>query len=142
MDTTHEKIAIETNKFNDLTKLLVNDLGSRFPDDLIIRRAKGRVLAVSDATPVYIIENVGKYLFGYRDQIYAGNYQFFILNDYDSDIKAKVGQEKADIIRYIMPRAKDAFLTMSDEDKIEYLKIIQQMLDSFIEYVHAVRSPA
>jgi len=94
------------------------------------------------AFPLFVIDSVGPYLYKYHEQVYAletelGAEQFFLKNDFDTDLKASVNQDKADLVKYIIPRIKEHVRALAPEEKQEYAKLLIELLDDYLEYVAA-----
>jgi len=128
--------------FNKTLKVLIKDLYNNYPSDALIYRAYKRVCLVIDYEPLIAIKNVGYYLIRYKDLIYSVDEndmatitKFFIENTYDSELKESVNKEKADLVQYIIPKAKECALKFNDERKKEYFNIIRDLLDGYIDYL-------
>jgi len=131
------QIVVHAEEFNGILKRLTCDLAVRFPTDATIARAKKRVLLAIDVEPLAVINTAGPYLYDYREQIYAGDDQFFIENDYDAELKQSVDSEKADLTAYIIPRVKEAWGAAGEAEKASYLDTVQALLDAYVEYLAA-----
>jgi len=130
-------------QFNHNLKVLTRDLARRYPADAMVYRAEKRVMGVVDLDPLFVIEAVGPYLYQYREQIYAltdkskvGAIEaFFMENTFDSELKTSVNQEKADMVSYIIPKAKECARSLQPADKQQYIDIVVALLDDYIEYL-------
>jgi hypothetical protein len=135
-------------EFNHDLKVLVQDLTTRYPSDATIYRANKRTMAVIAMDPLFVIESVGPYLLQYRAQIYeletnsSGVVAFFMDNTYDSELKASVKSEKADLVKYIIPKAKECMRSLGDEGRKPYIDLVVRLLDNYIEYKVAREAPA
>lgn len=132
-------LAVLVERFNRNVKLLTVDLYRRHPSDSFIWRAKERIILAIDLDPVFIIQTVGPYLLKYRDQIYAGDFTFFVRNSYDSELKEGVDSDKIDLTAYIIPKAKEVFAGLNIIEKGEYQRTAEALLDDYIEFVSAQR---
>lgn len=127
------------NGFNKKVKLLTLDLQRRYPTDAKMWRAKERILLAIREDPRLIIEDVGPYLYRFREKIYSGDDEFFITNDYGSELKECTNMERRDITAHIIPKAKDTYLSLTDEEKKHYQELVVGMLDEYVEYLAAQR---
>jgi hypothetical protein len=130
------------NSFNRRTKLLAVDLSQRHKSDVLIWRAKERAMTVINYNPTFVMEIVGEYLFQYRDKIYEGDESFFLENDYDAELKAGVKEEKVDQSRYIIPKVKETWKTLTDKDKESYWALVNGLLDDYVDYLIAKKMAA
>jgi hypothetical protein len=133
-------------QFNQRIKALTLDLEAHYPRDPKIYRAKTRIMAVANYDPLFVISEVGPYLFKYQTQIYrleepgAAAEEFFMANSYDDELKAAVDADTADLASYIIPRAKECARTLPPIEKEQYKKLIVSMLDDYVDYM-ATRWP-
>jgi hypothetical protein len=134
-----KKLVEYVETFNGTIKRLTADLAARFPTDATIWRVKERVLLAIDQWPMFIIEQVGPYLYRYQEQIYAGNEAFFLDTDYDQDLRKSVDQGRAELAAYIIPKAKEAAKGLNAEERAEYHQMAQDMLDDYIEFLAGVK---
>jgi hypothetical protein len=123
------------DKFNRSVKTLAIDMVKHFPQDAQVYRIKERITLSSNVTPMFIIETMGPYLLKYREQICRGDHDFFISNSYDADLRDAVDEEKADMVNYLMPKLKDAFVGKSDDEKVSYMEAVQDMLDYYLDLI-------
>jgi hypothetical protein len=129
------EIGTPVERFNDAIRALMSDLAHRFPGDATIARVQNRVHTAMEILPLWCVENVGPYIYSFRNKISAGDHAFFIDYEFDGDIQSKVGEEKAALIRYIIPRVRQTFVTLPDEEKEQRVIVMQGLLDSFMEFV-------
>ncbi len=130
------------DNFNRVIRTLVTELSARYQTDAKIARAKSRVMTVITADPTFVIDTAGPYLYQYRKEIYAleenngdQSEQFFLENTYDKELREAVDKEKADLVSYIIPLAKESARTLPQDKRNRYKKLIIDMLDSYIEYL-------
>jgi hypothetical protein len=132
--------------FNHSLKVLTRDLARRHPSDALIDRAHKRVMTAIAIDPLFVINSVGPYLYSYRAQIYnlstpdGSAESFFLENSFDNEIKASVDQNKADMVSYIIPKAKECARTLPPGEKQEYKNLVIAMLDEYIEYLAETRA--
>ncbi len=135
VESPRAKLTRHVNEFNSTLKRLTVDLVTRYPDDPKIARAQKRINLAIDASPVTIIEIVGPYLWKYRKEICTGQAEFFMTNDYDTELQESEDAEKADIAAYIIPKVKDAWRAAKQPERDAYTETVQDLLDSYMEYV-------
>jgi hypothetical protein len=127
--------------FNHDLRVLVRDLAARHPGDATIYRAQRRVMTVTELDPMFVIRDVGPYLYTYRAQIYAmetdpaGIEAFFMENSFDAELRQSVNQDKADLVRYIIPKAKACAAGLSLDEKGQYRDIVVRLLDNYLDFV-------
>lgn len=129
--------------FNHNLKVLARDLAKRYPADAMVSRAQKRAMNVIAVNPIFVIDSVGPYLYNYREQIYNLDEKaesFFLENDFDTELKASVNQEKADMVSYLIPKAKDCARTLPPAEKEEYKALVVSLLDDYIEYLASIRA--
>lgn len=137
---TEKKTYIDyVGSFNQRIKILTADLCKRFPEDAKIVRVKKRIALAVDTSPLFVIDLTGGYLYEYRTQIYGAaddltKADFFLENKYDKEIKSAKSEEKTDIVKYIMPKVKDAWSQMDTKGKQVYADCVAELLDDYIEY--------
>ena len=122
-------------EFNSILKKLTCELAIRYPNDATIDRAKKRIHLAMDIDPTFIIDEVGPYLYPYREEIYAGDADFFIENDYDAELKQSVDTEKAGLTAYIIPKVKTAWGESDADQQEAYMVTVQALLDIYLEYL-------
>lgn len=130
--------------FNHKLKILTRDLAKRYPTDAKIARAQKRIMTVVAFDPILVIKNVGPYLYKYREQIYGlheGGEAFFMENTFDTELKTSVDQNKADMVAYIIPKAKESASSLPPDEKEQFKSMIIELLDDYIEYLSAVSQP-
>lgn len=138
------------NSFNRGLKLLTRDLAQRHPADAMVWRAEKRIMAVIDLSPLFTIDTVGPYLYSYRAQIYAAASPdglaaaeaFFMENSFDSELRASVNAEKADLVSYIIPKAKECARALDPEAKRAYIELVIGLLDDYVDYLAEVTGQA
>ena len=136
-----EQMIFYAERFNHNLKLLAHDLLKRYPNDAKIYRAEKRIMFVISVEPLAVIECSGPYLYQYRNQIYDGAMtSFFLENEFDGDINASVDVEKADMVAYIIPKAKECMRNLDAETLEVYKELVINLLDDYIEYVDKKRS--
>jgi hypothetical protein len=128
--------------FNHRIKLLTTDLYQRHKSDSVIWRAKERIFTAVEVSPLFVMDSVGAYLYKYRNEVYAGDEKFFVENSYDTDLKASVVEEKADLTKYIIPKVKDVWKGLTPEERTNYRETVVALLDSYVEYQFLTTVPA
>lgn len=111
--------------FNDHFSEFVNDIQSVFPDDADILTAKNALLAIRKANPKLIVKIWVKYVYSpYKEEIEAGNINFFITKDYSSDLSVN---DNADKIMESINRLRSPVKDMSPENQAKTMKYIQNL---------------
>ena len=135
---TNNALVRHAESFNSALRRLTVDLYARSREpgaDATLWRARERVMLAIDQSPLFCIDRAGDYLYRYRDQIYSRDEKFLAETDYDRDLKAGTNAGRVDLVRYIIPRAKQMALALSPEDRGDYFLQVQAMLDDYIEYL-------
>jgi hypothetical protein len=111
--------------FNDHFAEFVNDVQSVFPDDADILTAKNALLAIRKANPKLLVRIWIKYVYmPYRQQIEAGDINFFLTKDYSSDLARN---DNADKIMESIDRLRKPIKDMSPENQAKTMKYIQNL---------------
>jgi len=111
--------------FNDHFSEFVNDIQSVFPDDADILTAKNALLAIRKANPKLIVKIWVKYVYSpYKEQIEAGNINFFLTKDYSNDLAVN---DNADKIMESIDRLRSPIKDMSPENQAKTMKYIQNL---------------
>jgi hypothetical protein len=126
--------------FTTKLRTLSRDLARRYPADANASRLHKRITTGVSADPVSVIEAVGPYLYKYREQIYSADAGSAVSRLLACDFAAELsegGQERTDIIRYLIPKARECAGSLSDAELVEYTDIVVAMLDDYLEYLAA-----
>ena len=111
--------------FNDHFAEFVNDVQSVFPDDADILTAKNALLAIRKANPKLLVRIWMKYVYTpYKEQIEAGDINFFLTKDYSSDLARS---DNADKIMESIDRLRKPVKDMSSENQAKTMKYIQNL---------------
>ena len=111
--------------FNDHFIEFVNDVQSVFPEDPDILTAKNALLAIRKANPKMIVKIWNSYIVGkYRNEIDAGNIEFFLNKDYSDDISTTQNSDK---IMESIDRLRGPIKQMSPENQAKTMKYIQNL---------------
>jgi len=111
--------------FNDHFTEFVNDIQSVFPEDNDILLAKNAFTAIRKANPKMIIKIWTSYIANkYREQIEAGNIEFFIGKDYAQDL---VNADNSSKIVEAIDRLRNPIKSMNPEDQAKTMKYIQNL---------------
>jgi tRNA A37 threonylcarbamoyladenosine dehydratase len=111
--------------FNDHFIEFLNDIQLVFPDDKDVNTAKNSLLAIRKANPRLIIKIWNVFIVGkYKDQIEAGNLDFFIDKDYSTDFS---DSENYDTIIEAIDRLRYPVKCMSKENQDKSMKYIQNL---------------
>jgi hypothetical protein len=111
--------------FNDHFAEFVNDVQSVFPDDTDILTAKNALLTIRKANPKLLVKIWIKYVYTpYKQQIEAGDINFFLTKDYSSDLAIN---DNADKIMESIDRLRNPVKEMSSENQAKTMKYIQNL---------------
>jgi hypothetical protein len=111
--------------FNDHFTEFVNDIQSVFPYDTDILTAKNALIAIRKANPKLIVKIWVKYVYSpYKEQIEAGNIEFFLSKDYSTDLARN---DNADKIMESIDRLRKPIKDMSPENQAKTMKYIQNL---------------
>jgi hypothetical protein len=111
--------------FNDHFSEFVSDIQSVFPDDADILTAKNALIAIRKANPKLLVRIWIKYVVTpYKQQIDAGDINFFITKDYSSDLARN---DNADKIMESIDRLRNPIKQMSPENQTKTMKYIQNL---------------
>ena len=113
--------SIFNNHFNEL----IDDLLLIFPDDVDIMSAKNSISLIRKTNPKLLIKIWKNYVvIPYKDQIDAGNYDFFIEKDYTQDLKKTDNSNK---IMQAINKFRDPIKSMTKENKEKTMKYIENL---------------
>jgi hypothetical protein len=111
--------------FNDHFSEFVNDVQSVFPDDADILTAKNALIAIRKANPKLLVRIWIKYVYTpYKEQIEAGDINFFLTKDYSADLARN---DNADKIMESIDRLRKPVKDMSPENQAKTMKYIQNL---------------
>jgi hypothetical protein len=118
--------------FNNHFVEFVEDVENAFPEDIGIKTAKNALLAIKKTNPKLIpniwYRNVAK---PYRDQIEAGDCDFFINKDYTSDCARHGHGQK---IMEAIDRLRAPIQNMDGENQAKTIKYVQNLSKLCYEY--------
>ena len=111
--------------FNDHFTEFINDIQSVFPDDVDILTAKNGLMAIRKANPKLLVKIWTNHVYNpYKNQIDAGDIQFFITKDYSSDLE---NSDNAGKIMESINRLRNPVKNMSPENQAKTMKYIQNL---------------
>ena len=111
--------------FNDHFMEFVSDIQRVFPDDHDILSSKNAFSTVRKINPKLFIRVWSEYVVGkYKDEIEAGNIDYFINKDYTQDVMDSPNSKK--IIMGI-DRLRNPVKEMDDENKKKAMQYIQNL---------------
>ncbi|MFA6165790.1 MAG: hypothetical protein WC700_04180 [Gemmatimonadaceae bacterium] len=146
-DDPLESYVTYAEQFNLDLKALTVDLHQRYPLDAKIDRAYKQIMTVINYDPLFVIDTAGPYLLTYKDQIAAlrggaseGIEQFFINNTFDDELKRGTDMEKTDLVKYIIPKAKEPYKNLTPAERKPYRERVVRLLDNYVDYLLARES--
>lgn len=111
--------------FNDHFMEFLSDVQSVFPDDPDILSAKNSLIAIRKANPRMIVKIWNTFIVGkYRNEIEAGNIDFFVNKDYSEDVANVDGSGK---IMESINRLREPIRNMSADNQAKTMKYIQNL---------------
>jgi hypothetical protein len=111
--------------FNDHFTEFVNDIHRVFPEDNDILFAKNAFSAIRRVNPRMIIKIWNSYIANkYREEIEAGNIDFFIRKDYSQDL---ANADNSSRITDAIDRLRNPIKSMNPEDQAKTMKYIQNL---------------
>ena len=111
--------------FNDHFFDFLTDVQNVFPEDTDILTAKNALLAVRKANPKMIVKIWNAFIVGkYKNEIEAGNIDFFINKDYSSDVSSAANSDK---IMESINRLREPIKNMSQDNQSKVMKYIQNL---------------
>jgi hypothetical protein len=111
--------------FNDHFAEFVGDIQNVFPEDPDILAAKTALTTIRKANPKLLVKIWVKYVSTpYKQQIDAGDINFFLSKDYSSDF-AKT--DNSDKIMESIDRLRNPVKNMSSENQLKSMKYIQNL---------------
>lgn len=111
--------------FNDHFIDFVNDIHCVFPDDVDILTTKNALTAIRKANPKMIVKIWDAFIVSkYKEEIEAGNLDFFINKDYSQDISNASNSDK---IMESIDRLRQPVKNMGPENQAKVMKYIQNL---------------
>ena len=111
--------------FNNHFAEFVNDVQCVFPDDADILTAKNALLTIRKANPKLLVKIWIKYVYTpYKEQIEAGDINFFLTKDYSTDLARN---DNADKIMEAIDRLRKPVKNMSSENQAKTMNYIQNL---------------
>lgn len=117
-----------TTAFNNHFFEFVDDIQAVFPDDPDIRSVKNALTMVRKANPKMLVKMWLLNVYSpYRQEIDAGNIQFFITKDYATDLEKVDGSTDKTKIMDAINRLRKPIEQMSVENQQKTMKYIQNL---------------
>ena len=111
--------------FNNHFSEFVDDIQNVFPEDHDILIAKNSLIAIRKANPKMIVKIWNQFIVDkYRNQIEAGDIQFFIHKDYSDDL---TNNENSGKIMESINRLREPIKNMTKENQDKTMKYIQNL---------------
>jgi hypothetical protein len=111
--------------FNDHFMEFVCAIQNVFPDDVDILTAKNALIAIRKANPKLLIKIWNTYIITpYKNEIDAGNIDFFLLKDYSNDLVNAGNSEK---IMESINRLRSPVQQMNTEERKNVVKYLQNL---------------
>ena len=111
--------------FNDHFMEFVCAIQNVFPEDIDILTAKNALIAIRKANPKLLIKIWNTYIITpYKNEIDAGNIDFFLLKDYSNDLVNAGNSEK---IMESINRLRSPVQQMNTEERKNVVKYLQNL---------------
>jgi len=111
--------------FNNHFSEFMDDLAFIFPNDVDILSAKNSIMLIRKSNPKLLIKIWKNYVvIPYKDQIDAGNFDFFIEKDYSQDLKKTDNSNK---IMQAIDKFREPIKSMSKENKEKTMKYVENL---------------
>jgi accessory colonization factor AcfC len=111
--------------FNDHFADFINDVQSVFPEDVDVLSAKNALIAIRKANPRMIVKIWNTFIVSnYRNEITAGNLEFFMNKDYSNDVS---NTQNSDKIMESIDRLREPIRNMGPENQAKVMKYIQNL---------------
>ena len=111
--------------FNNHFVEFLEDVQSIFPEDRQIKTAKNALLMLKKANPSAIVKIWKAHITSkYKDEIYQGNFNFFLLKDYSDDL-SDTGNSST--IMESINRLREPIRNMGEENQAKAMKYIQNL---------------
>ena len=111
--------------FNDHFADFINDVQSVFPEDVDILAAKNALITIRKANPRMIVKIWNSFIVSnYRNEITAGNLEFFMNKDYSSDVS---NTQNSDKIMESIDRLREPIRNMGPDNQAKVMKYIQNL---------------
>jgi hypothetical protein len=111
--------------FNNHFSEFMDDLEFIFPNDVDILSAKNSIMLIRKSNPKLLIKIWKNYVvIPYKDQIDAGNFDFFIEKDYSQDLKKTDNSNK---IMQAIDKFREPIKSMSKENKEKTMKYVENL---------------
>jgi hypothetical protein len=120
------------NEFTRILRGLIAEVSRRVPDDPTLASVRRRVGVVVDLDPELVFGIVGKQLFKRQAMIYARNEYYITDNDLAREVDDS-DHERGDLTRYIIPKIRAIWPTLSAADRGGYIDRIVELLDIYVE---------
>ena len=111
--------------FNDHFIEFLNDVQGVFPDNVDILTAKNALLTIKKANPKMIVKIWKTFIADkYREQIRAGDIEFFINKDYGADVSSTQNSDK---IMSSINHLREPIRNVGVENQAKSMKYIQNL---------------
>ena len=111
--------------FNDHFADFINDIQSVFPEDVDILSAQNALIAIRKANPRMIVKMWNSFIVSkYRNEIAAGNLEFFMNKDYANDVS---NTQNSDKIMESIDRLREPIRNMGPDNQAKVMKYIQNL---------------
>ena len=117
-------------------KVLFAQLAATFPHDVMMARMRKKLYLASDFSPIYMLEEVGQALYGYREQIYAADEDFFLVQGFQDELDYL--ELPSDYKRWavdLIGKVKHAYQASDPHTRETLIDSAQALLDIYLEYL-------
>lgn len=130
--TTNKNDYIDS--FLHTLKIVIKEGLNYIPEDPRVYRVNKRIMLAIQMDPLFTFNKVGSYLYKYRDFIYDSSSEELLLKWEFIEVYNETDKEVQDVSLLVISEFKRCILSMNQEQKSYYRKMISSLLDDYIEY--------
>lgn len=127
-------MASHVNSFNALLKRMIARITKQLEGDAEIASISKMVMMGIAALPEIAIEDTGKYLYKYREEILRADSRFLLEHTFGDDVASAEDRSQAEIAATLIPKLQRAYAGSNESEKENYRFMVIDMLEIYIEY--------
>lgn len=122
-------------------KIVIKETNNLLPNDPVLYRVTKRINAVIHVDPLLVFNNVGTYLFKYKDFVYDKSTEDLLMEwDFIETEMSNPNNENKDIVQIIIYNLKICLKNMDNNGKEFFRALICQLLDDYLEYTFLINA--